>query len=113
MKVLFPWKIGRLEFWGRAVILMAVATAADWLTGRPEVPAYWVWVWFTLYCVYGVIGIMTPRIRDVGLPPTRLFLLLVPFVNVWICIVLGFFPTNKSEVRAPNKSATANALDLT
>ncbi len=97
MNVLLPWKIGRLEFWVRTVALVSVATVADWLTRGPEVSEYWVWAWFTLYCLYGVIGIMLPRVRDVGLSPARLLLLLIPFVNIWLCIVLGFFPTKKTE----------------
>jgi hypothetical protein len=109
MNILFPPKIGRLEHLVRGLALVSFGTICGWLTDRPGVPAWWFWGWFTIYCAYALIGLMVPRIRDAGYSPTYLLLFLVPVANVWVGVVLFFFPSRKSQEERPNQALQHNA----
>ena len=48
-----------------------------------------------LVFIYLAIGVMLPRVKDIGLPGATLLLILVPIVNVVFMLVLLFIPTGE------------------
>lgn len=93
---MFPTQLRRLQFLARWLLwTAAIACVAFALEFMPALQPGAFVVWVVLAMVYGVVGLYIPRMKNAGMSPLLLLLLLVPLANLVIVGLLFLAPPKK------------------
>jgi uncharacterized membrane protein YhaH (DUF805 family) len=96
LTTLFPFRIARLQFFLRYIAVLIVVGIFEIFGGNGEMS------WFGLFVcliggaflfVFGIWGMLLPRLRDIGFHGACCLLMLVPLINLLLLLALLFVPS--------------------